>query len=108
MAVERSWLKYQQYGCETLTFSYVYKLTNGNFCESDPFITITDGQERPSGNSEIPLYKHTLYKDWQFLIVKDKSENVYTRVYRFDGVEHGNLIIDESWGRSLYMRSTVE
>lgn len=105
--VEKSWFKYEQMGCKTLTYSKVYKLTDGTLCESAKVTFITDGQERSYGNSAL-MSKIELFADRQISTSRSVSNgNITTSIKTFDSI--GNLVVDDSNGfHEVYERSLIE
>ena len=103
--VVRSWVKFEQNGCETLASKVVYKLASGDFCESDQSVTITDGQERDNGDVDYPVYSATLFPDKLVSIIKDKSGTAYTTTFKFD--LHDDLQVGDSFAYRIYLRSFI-
>lgn len=105
--VEKSWFKYEQMDCKTLTYSKVYKLADGTLCESAKVTFITDGQERTYGNSDL-MSKIELFTDKQISTSRSiSSGNILTSIKTFDSI--GNLVVEDNTGfHEVYERSLIK
>lgn len=107
LKVTKSWYKYEQVECKTLTYSKVYKLADNTFCESSKINYITDGNEHLYGNPDI-MSKIELFMDKHVSTNRSiSSGKTSTSTKTLDS--NGNLVIDDSSGfHEVYEKSIVQ
>lgn len=107
LKVEKSWFKYEQTKCKSLSYSKIYKLVDGTFCESIKTSFVADGQERSYGNPDI-LSKIEMFSDKQVFTSRSVSSGtISSSTKTLDS--NGNLVVDDSSGfHEVYERSPIQ
>lgn len=107
LKVEKSWFKYKQVKCKAVTYSKVYRLEDGTFCEGTKANFIADGQERSYGNPDV-VSKLEIFSDKHVSTSRSLSTgsvSTSTKTLSLDG----SLVVDDSSGfHEVYERVPIQ